>query len=182
MRQNLAHAKIDRTFWPFLLIAVSAISTLGFACVTPFAAFAALAAAVLPMRSALACVLGVWFANQVIGFTALAYPWALDTLLWGLAIGGAAVAATALASVALEKFSRNVVVGAAIGLVVAFVVYEAGLFVVSFALGGGETFTASIIGQFGLLNLVWTIGLLAARELLVHIANLPSLPPVFARR
>lgn len=176
---NPIQAKIDRTFWPILLIAVSAISTLGFACVTPFAAFAALAAAVLPIRPALACVLGVWFANQVIGFTALGYPWTLDTLLWGLAIGAAAVAATALASVALENLTRNVFVGTAVGLT--FVVYETGLFVVSFALGGGESFTASIIGQFGLLNLVWAAGLLAMRELLLHIANL-TLLPVFARR
>ena len=181
MLQTATSANFERSLWPPLLIAVSAISTLGFACVTPFAAFAVAAAYVLPMRAALFCVVGVWLANQAIGFAAMNYPWALDTLLWGLAIGISAVLATAAASVVLRRTRRSVIVSALAGLTVAFVVYEAGLLLVTFGLGGSEAFTPAIVGQFALLNLAWAAGLVGVRELLRLIANF-ALPPALARR
>ena len=166
MSQTAMWGKIDHTFWPTLLIAVSAISTLGFACVTPFAAFAVAAAYVLPLRSALLCVFGVWLANQLVGFSALGYPWTLDTLLWGLAIGISALAATAFAFVVLHKQRRNLLASASAGLAVAFVIYEAGLFLVTFGLGGSEAFTPAIVGQYALLNVVWAAALVGVQEVL----------------
>jgi hypothetical protein len=41
---------------------------MAFACITPFAAFAAIAAATLSLRRALLWTVGVWLANQAIGF------------------------------------------------------------------------------------------------------------------
>ena len=175
MPQTAMWAKINHTFWPAVLIAVSAISTAGFACVTPFAAFAVAAAYVLPLRSALLCVLGVWLANQLVGFAALGYPWTLDTLLWGLAIGISALVATAFAFVVLNKQGWNRLTSVSASLVVAFVVYEAGLFLVTFGLGGSEAFTPAIVGQFALLNIVWTAALIGVQEVLrqAHIIGMP---------
>jgi len=53
------------------------------------------AIAELPLVSALAVVTGAWLVNQVIGFGALHYPVDANTILWGFAIGLAALACCA---------------------------------------------------------------------------------------
>jgi hypothetical protein len=70
-----------------LLIGSCALASFGFACATPFAAFAVVAADMLPLPLAL-LVMIVVYAN---------------TLLWGFAIGAGALAATAEASVVLRS-------------------------------------------------------------------------------
>ena len=80
--------------WLGLLISASVAFSLGLACATPFAAFAAAAALTLSRRDALVLVTSVWFANQVVGFTALHYPWTANTFAWGIALGVVAVLAT----------------------------------------------------------------------------------------
>ena len=162
--------RIERSLWPALLIAVSAIGTLGFACVTPFAAFAVAAAYGLPAGAALFAVAGIWFANQAIGFGALGYPWTADTILWGFAIGVSALIATAFAALALRKLAkRSVAVSIGTALLIAFVVYESGLFMVTFGLGGQEAFTPTIVGTFALLNLAVAVALVGARERLRYL-------------
>src|ERR1700759_1476171 len=84
-----------------LLAATSALASLALACATPFAAFAVVAAAMLPERWALLVVLGSWLVNQGIGFGALHYPIDGSTMLWGLVIGVAALVATLAASAML---------------------------------------------------------------------------------
>jgi hypothetical protein len=169
MAQYATPARIELSLWPALLIAVSAISTLGFACVTPFAAFAVAAAYVLPARAALFSVSGVWLANQAIGFAFLNYPWDANTVLWGIAIGAAALTATAVASLVLTSSARpRAVIALGLALPAAFVCYEAGLFLVTFGLGGQEAFTPAIVGPFALLNLAWTVALVGAYEALRH--------------
>src|ERR1700743_2319541 len=75
----------------FGLLTVScALASFALACATPFAAFAVVAAAMLPQRQALLVVAGAWLVNQGIGFGALHYPIDSNTLLWGAAIGIAA--------------------------------------------------------------------------------------------
>jgi hypothetical protein len=163
MAQQAISARIEQSFWPALLIAVSAVSTLGFACVTPFAAFAVAAAYVLPIRSALIAVGGVWLANQAIGFACLSYPLAVDTFLWGVAIGASALLATAFASLVLRSMNTQNYIGSiGTALLVAFASYEIGLFVVTFGLGSQEAFSPVIVGKFALLNVVWAIGLVGA--------------------
>ena len=76
----------------FALLTIScALASFAFACATPFAAFAVVAAAMLPLVSALAVVTGAWLVNQVIGFGVLHYPVDANTILWGFAIGLAAL-------------------------------------------------------------------------------------------
>lgn len=157
----------NRTWLFFaLLVAVSAVGSAAFACVTPFAAFAVAAAYGLSARMAMLTVTFVWLANQIIGFAALDYPWTMDTGLWGLAIGAAALLATAAACAATRLAGRNVAVGLAAAVVAAFAIYEAGLFLVSFALGGQETFAPAIIGQYALLTLAWAVGLVGTCQML----------------
>ena len=151
---------------PLLFIIVSAGSTFAFACITPFAAFAVVAAYALPTRMALLTVIGVWLANQAVGFGYLHYPLDLNTALWGIAIGGAALLSTVGARTAMSRSGHNFVPALGAGLVVAFGVYEVALYLVSFGLGGQDGFSASIIGYFALLNLAWTVGLVAVVETL----------------
>jgi hypothetical protein len=51
-----------------LLTAACALASFAFACATPFAAFAAIAGAMLPLSAALPVVLAAWIVNQAIGF------------------------------------------------------------------------------------------------------------------
>jgi hypothetical protein len=148
------------------LVVISAVSSWEFACITPFAAFAVVAAYALSMRAALFTVAGVWLANQAIGFAVLGYPWAVDTILWGIAIGAAAVVAAGLACATLRLGMQNKVVAVGTSFVVALGAYEGSLFLVTFALGGREAFTPAIVGHVALLNLGRTVALVGTYEIL----------------
>lgn len=150
----------------FALLTVScALASFALACATPFAAFAVIAAAMLPSRPALLVVSGAWLVNQAIGFGALHYPIDANTMLWGLAIGAAALAATAASSAVLRALpqSRTPLV-LALALVCAYVAYEIVLFAVTPLLGDAGSFTAAIITRLGLLNAGWLLGLVAVCE------------------
>ena len=153
--------------WLAALVVASIAFTLGFACAVPFAAFAAAAATTLARREAILLTVAVWFANQIVGFTVLGYPWEADTLVWGVALGAVAVVTTLAAQWANGKFAdlsalpRTIAVFAA-----AFVVYEGSLFVISAtALGGTENFPPSIIAYILALNAVALAGLAALHRL-----------------
>src|SRR5262249_61757546 len=85
-----------------LVTAACALASFAFACATPFAAFAVMAAEMLPLSSALLVVAAAWIVNQGIGFGALHYPIDANTILWGIVIGAAALAATTAAAGALR--------------------------------------------------------------------------------
>jgi hypothetical protein len=98
-----------------LLAGSCALASFGFACATPLAAFAVVAADMLPQ--ALLVMTAVWIVNQSIGFAALGYPLDASTLLWGFAIGVGALAATAEASVLVRSpIGSNQNAPAALGL------------------------------------------------------------------
>jgi membrane-associated HD superfamily phosphohydrolase len=148
-----------------LLTAACALASFAFACATPFAAFAVVAAATLPLLPALLVTLAAWLVNQAIGFGFLHYPIDATTIVWGLVIGGAALAATAAAMAVLRLMERTgTVVALAAALIGAYAAYELVLFAATPFLGGAEDFTAAIVGRIGLLSVVWTIGLVAACE------------------
>jgi hypothetical protein len=164
MTRSLARTTTEQATWAVLLAAVSAISSSVFACVTPFAAFAVAAAYVLPPRAAAAAAGGIWLANQAVGFGYLHYPWDQNTILWGFAIGAAAIVATVLASMVLREMRYGIVASTGAALLIAFAAYEVTLFLVALVLGGEDGFTPAILGKLALLNLVWTIGLVALAE------------------
>lgn len=126
-----------------LLAGSCALASFGFACATPFAAFAVVAADMLPLPQALLVMTAVWIVNQSIGFAALGYPLDASTLLWGFAIGVGALAATAEASVLVRSpIGSNQNAPAALGLafVGAYSVYEVALFAFTPLLGGSRGF------------------------------------------
>jgi hypothetical protein len=161
-------------FLPVVLVAISAVSSWEFACITPFVAFAVAAASSLSARAALLTVAAIWLLNQAIGFAVLGYPWSSDTILWGFAIGAAALLATLLASAVLRIGFRNNVAAIAAVFVLAFGVYEGGLFLATFGLGGEDAFTMAIVGHVALLNLGWTVGLVGTYEIFRYSGAIPA--------
>jgi hypothetical protein len=158
-------------FCLLLLTAACALASFAFACATPFAAFAAIAAAMLRLPAALLVVAAAWIVNQAIGFGALGYPIDLNTMLWGTAIGAAALTATVASVLVLRvvpRASRPVALGLA--LVAAYLAYEVVLFACTLALGGAGAFTPTIVAGLGLSNILWMIGLIAACEVVPLVA------------
>ncbi|UFZ02653.1 hypothetical protein LQG66_25710 [Bradyrhizobium ontarionense] len=158
-----------------LLVAACALASFAFACATPFAAFAVIAAAMLPLRSALAAVVGAWLVNQGIGFGALHYPVDANTLAWGVAIGVAALAATFVARVVLQR-SRALPLPAALPLMLlaAYATYELALLAVTPVLGGAGSFTLAIVARLGLTSAAWLVGLVAVCEIVRLLAPFKS--------
>jgi hypothetical protein len=139
-----------------LLTASCVLASFALACATPFAAFAVLAAALLPLPTALLVMAAVWIVNQAIGFGVLGYPLDAKTLFWGVAIGAAALISTAVAKLVLRSL--------ALALVGAYASYELVLFAFTPALGGAGSFTLAVVARLGFLDLLWLVGLVAACE------------------
>lgn len=122
----VAHlTSIDPRFRPLLclllLVGACALASLVLACATPFAAFAVVAAAMLPAGPALLVVAAAWLVNQAIGFGMLHYPIDTNTVLWGLIIGVAALVATITSMVVLRVMPwKNATVALGVGLIGAF--------------------------------------------------------------
>jgi len=161
-------------FVPVMLVVISAVGSWEFACITPFVAFAVAAGYALSARVSLLTVTAIWLANQAIGFAVLNYPWTIDTILWGFAIGAAALLAVVVACATLRLELRNNVAAIGAAFVLAFAAYEGGLFLVTFALGGQEAFTPAIVGHVALLNLGWTVGLVGSYEILRYSGAIPA--------
>ncbi|KYG99438.1 hypothetical protein [Bradyrhizobium sp. DOA1] len=154
-----------------LLTASCVLASFALACATPFAAFAVLAAAMLPLRPALLVVMGAWLVNQSIGFGALHYPVDGGTMAWGLAMGAAALLATAVSSAVLRTLPQGrTALTLAVTLVAAYATYELALLAVTPLLGGEGAFTAAIVTRIGLTSAAWLAGLVAACEI-VRLAD-----------
>jgi hypothetical protein len=93
------------------------------------------------------------------------YPHTLNTVAWGLAIGAAAVVATAVAAV---MFRRLASIGRfaiyPLALIASYAGYELSLLAVTPILGGEGAFTLEIVGRIAFLNAVWLAGLVVAFE------------------
>lgn len=189
MRRDHRHARLSvwrRALWLTLLVASSVALTLGFACAVPFAAFAAAAALTLDRRSALFLVTAVWLANQVVGYAVLDYPWTWNSVAWGVVLGVVSVLATMAAQTIVEHLRRRVpIVRWAAVFLGAFVIFEAGLFLVAAALlGGSEDFAPSVVAYVFAINAAGFAGLLILSRLGMSIGLSPASirPPVVAQR
>jgi hypothetical protein len=148
-----------------LLTVACALASFAFACATPFASFGVIAAATLPLGPALLVATAAWLVNQAIGFVALHYPVDGSTMLWGIVIGVAALVGTAAAALVLRLVQRtSAVIAFALALVASYAAYELALFAATPFLGGEGAFTLAIISRIGILNILWTIGLVVACE------------------
>jgi hypothetical protein len=153
--------------WPAILAVAAVGGSLALTCVAPFAAFAVATAGTLRLRSALGAMSVIWLANQAVGFAVLGYPWTLNTVLWGLGIGAAAVLATLTAARVLGRFRASPVwLRLPLAFGTAFVVYEVALLAVAFVLGSGNDFTPALLGRLALIDAAWLGGLVLVHALL----------------
>lgn len=163
----------------FLLSGSCALASFAFACATPFAAFAVVAADMLPLPLALLTMTVPWIANQAIGFVALGYPPDAATISWGFVIGAAALTATAEASAVLRSLTgsgQNSAAALGIALAGAYAAYEVVLFAFTPLLGGAGAFSVAVISRLGILNLLWLIGLSAACVLFRQASTISQRP------
>ena len=170
-QSSLTRRAPPHLLWVSLLAAASVMFSLGLACATPLAAFAAAAALTSSRRDALVLIISVWFANQLVGFSMLGYPWTASTFAWGVALGAAAVLATLAGQWTATRSAdaARIVSFLTTGLA-AFAAYEAALFVVAFTwLGGTEDFTVAILGRIFVINAAALVGLLVLHLLAVSI-------------
>ena len=101
-------------------------------------------------------VLLAWVINQLIGFTLLNYPTDLLTIIWGLVIGVSGVMAFVSALLLHQKLMEPSLTFKGVAIcVIAFVVYEATMFLGGVLLGSGtENFTFAIIAQIAYVNVI----------------------------
>jgi hypothetical protein len=163
-----------RPLWFGLLVAVSAAITTVFTCVTPFAAFAVIAAVTVSRRDAVMLAAALWLTNQAVGFGLLHYPWTASTLAWGLALGGAAMIGTLAALGTFQHLaSRPPLARSVAAFVASFVLYQLTLYVVAASwLGGTEMFAPGIVSQVLVINAVTLAGLVALRQVVAGAALL----------
>lgn len=160
---------MKRALWGVVVLVGSVGFSFVFACATPFAALATLAALNMPRRDVFTVVGCAWLANQVIGYGLLGYPQTWDSFAWGGAIGlGAGLGAWA-AAVAADRMGA---VGKGPAIVVAFVAacvaYQAVMFVSGLVLPGGD-FSLAIIQTVLMINAGALVGLLVVHRIAVAI-------------
>lgn len=152
--------RTGRALWIALLAALTAAMSVTYTCIAPFAALGVAAAMTLPRREALAGAAAVWLANQAAGFGVLGYPWTLDALGWGVAIGAGAMVATISAQWLVARLSRlRPSARAAIAFAAAFAAYELVLLAAARAVLGGGAFAPGVIAQVLVVNAVSLVGL-----------------------
>ena len=153
--------------WIGLLAAASVAFTLGFACATPLAAFAAVAALTMTRRDALLLVGLVWLASQGVGFGLLHYPWTEDSLAWGAGFGVIGLLSVFAAEFGAKRFiGGNGIMSSIAAFLAAFAVNEGLLFVASLIFQSGiEDYSAAIVGRIFAINAIAFIGLLAVNKL-----------------
>jgi hypothetical protein len=165
-----------RPVWFGSLILISAVITTVFTCVTPFAAFAVIAAVTVSRRDAVMLAVALWLTNQAVGFGLLHYPWTASTLAWGVALGVAAVIGTLAALWTFARLGAQPVLAQSVaGFVASFVLYQLTLYAVAASwLGGVEMFAPGIVGQVLAINAVTLGGLFALRPVVAGAAALLS--------
>lgn len=160
-----------RVIWMALIVVSGVGLSLFFACATPFAALATLAALKTRRRDTAAVVGLVWAGNQAVGYGYLGYPWTWDSVAWGLAIGLSAGLAL-LAAIALTP-RRSASLAISLPFVGAFAAYELALYIASFVLpSSNAAFSAAVVEQLFLVNLVALLGLIAAHQVVSLVALL----------
>lgn len=165
-----------RTLW-IALIAVSGIGlSLFFACVTPFAALATLAALHLRNGERWAVIGFVWLANQIVGFGIEGYPLTWDCAAWGLAIGLSSALAV-LAALALST-TRPAPLAVSLPFVGAFAAFEAGLYAAGRMLpASGDAFGLPVIRHVFWVNAAALCGLMVLYQVLSLVAGLAAAKP-----
>lgn len=157
-----------RTLWLALLVVSSVMFSLFFACATPFAAYATIAAMTLAWSDALIFMLTVWFANQLVGFALLDYPQTADSFIWGGVMGVSAVAATVVSRLTMLRLQNKAAALLSLSAVflAAMVTYESAMFLAALTpLGGLDGFSLIVIGRVVSVNILALAGLYGLNRL-----------------
>jgi hypothetical protein len=169
------HGSAVRAVWMALIVTAGAGLSLVYACVTPFAALATLAALKTGKRDTALVVGLVWLANQAIGYAFLGYPRTWDSLAWGGAIGVAAGMAL-LAALALAP-RRKAPFAISLPFVGAFTAYEFSLYLASFVLPTEDgAFSLSVVRQVFVTNALVLVVLIIAHWLATQAGLLARRP------
>ena len=179
---QIAHPSFLASLIWMVILTLAAIGvTFALSCVTPFAALAVALAGTIGLRASLRVVIVVWFANQVIGFGFFHFPLTVNAFLWGMAIGGSAVATTIVASMVMKYGSFWAVpLRLGVALLLSFGFYEMTLLGAAVFLGGFETFRPSVVAQLALVNAVSLVGMVVLNELAAALCRpwLGRIPPL----
>lgn len=153
-----------RAVWMALIVAAGAGLSLRYACATPFAALATLAALKTDRRDTAAIVGLVWLVNQVIGYGFLGYPMTWDSFAWGGAIGLAAGFALLTAMALSPRRAGSFAIS--LPFVGAFAAFEFALYVASFVLPSeADAFALPVVRQIFVVNALSLAGLVAVHWL-----------------
>jgi hypothetical protein len=163
------------------LTVASVLTTVGFACAVPLAAFAAIAAMSFGRREALAAIGAVWLANQAWGFTFMHYPMNGETFAWGGALGMIAAQSCEAAGLPTRRFSGAV--GAFVAFLAAFLVYEGSLIAIDLAVGiSADDFALATVARIFLINACAFGGLWALKTIVTNATSRRMLPATLAPR
>jgi hypothetical protein len=158
--------------WMMILTIAVIGATLTLSCVTPYAALAVALAGTVGLRASLRIVTIVWLANQIVGFVFFHFPHTVNSVLWGITTGGAALVTTIVASVVMKYASAWATpFRLGITLLLAFGVYEMALLAASGLLGGWETFRPAIVGQLAFINVISLAGMIVLNEIVVALGK-----------
>jgi hypothetical protein len=158
--------------WIVILTLAGTGASLVISCTTPFSALAVALAGTVRLRAALRAIIAIWLTNQFIGFVFFHFPLTPNTVLWGVASGGAALLSTFVSATVLKHTTPlPAVTRLGLALVLGFALYEACLLVAALFLGGVETFSPAIIARLGFINAVWLMGLFALNELVAVLCK-----------
>jgi hypothetical protein len=110
-----------------------------------------------------------WLINQFVGYGMLGYPWTLNSVAWGIALGVATLLATVAAG-RVYRMRRAIpsVLRFMIAFVAAFLAFEAAIFATALFLGGLQDFTIGIISYVFVINAATFLGLVVLYSLLTH--------------
>ena len=163
---QIAHPSFMASLIWILILTLAAIgATFALSCVTPFAALAVALGGTVGLRVSLRVVTVVWLANQLVGFVFFRFPHTANTFLWGVAIGGAALVTTIVASVVMKYASSSAApLRLSVALLLSFGVYEVTLLGAALLLGGFETFRPPITAQLAFINAASLAGMVVLNE------------------
>jgi hypothetical protein len=163
------------------LTVASVLTTIGFACAVPLAAFAAIAAMSFGRREALAAIGAVWLANQAWGFTFMHFPMDGETFAWGGALAMIAVLSCEAAGLATRRFAGAV--GAFVAFLAAFLVYEGSLIAIDLAVGiSADDFALATVARIFLINACSFGGLWALKTVVANATSRRKLSMTLAPR
>lgn len=181
---NTVFTRSAIVLWIVLLTAASMFSTWALACMTPFAALAALAATHMRARDGATLMVVTWAVSQGVGFGVLHYPHDASTIEWGAALGLAALAAVGGAYAALGATGvAGLPARLAVAFAAAFVAFKAVLLVADVVLGGSFASTVApslLLGQLPREAAI-TVALLALYRGLIAIGVPTASAPVADR-